>query len=253
MAQPVLRPFQFLALPVEVRLRIYQNLFKDAKLYIRDGTIDLELCCGPLAICLTNHTIYNESIDELYRCVELTYEQLYRNVGPGDVALAPNCRRLIQTLRLIRKCHWTQFKLTWTILRSYTNLKLLILEDDSIFIYSNCDGDEDLHTDLPDIRDGVVNDALIDIIEDTLYEKDTQPLPMIKGQTFNAIKNRAFADPQRTFRIEYRKLGSLIDVNDSHIMMVSLLQDLASFFANFPLVCALRCGDKHGRRWVGRI
>lgn len=226
MAQSLLRPFQFLELPSEVRLRIYKGLFEDAKLYIRDGNIDHDLCHGPLAICLTNKTIYNEAIDELYGCVELTYEQLYRNIGPADVALAPNCRRLVQTMRLVRKCHWTQFRLNWTILRSYTSLKLLILEDDSIFIYSNCDGDLDLQTDLHDIKDGVVNDALADIIEDTLYERETQMLPMIRGASFNALANRAFADPQRTFRIEYRKLGSLIDVNDSHIMMVSLSQNL---------------------------
>lgn len=220
------RPFQFLVLPVEVRLRIYGFLFADTELYIRDGTIDLDISQGPLAICLANREIYYESIDELYRSVVLTYEQLYRSIGPEDLPLAPKCRKLIQTLVLVRKCHWTQFKLNWSILRSYTNLELLILEDDSLFIYSNADGNQDLQTDLEDIRTGIVDDLIVDIMEDTLYDSETQQLPMIRGQSFSALVQRVSANPPRPFRIGYRKIGTLIDIYDNHIMMVSSTRNL---------------------------
>jgi hypothetical protein len=215
-------PFPFLALPVEVRLRVYGFVFGAAALYIRDGVIDQHLSQGPLDICLANREIYYESINELYSSVFLTYEQLYRSIGPGDLPLAPNVRKLIQTLVLVRKCHWTQFKLNWSMLKSYTNLKLLILDDDSLFIYSNADGDGDIQAELTDIRLGLVDEAVADIMEDSLFDTEVQQLPIIRGQSFKALVQRATANPPRTFRIGYRKIGTLIDPYDSHIMMVSL-------------------------------
>ena len=105
-------------------------------------------------------------------------------------------------------------------------MELLILEDDSLFIYSNADGNQDLQTDLEDIRTGIVDDLIVDIMEDTLYDSETQQLPMIRGQSFSALVQRVSVNPPRPFRIGYRKIGTLIDIYDNHIMMVSSTRNL---------------------------
>lgn len=89
------RRFQLYVLPVQIRLRINGFRFAGAELYIRDGTVDLEISQGPVAICQANREIEYESIDEPYRCVVLTYEQLHESIEPVDLPLAPRCRKLI--------------------------------------------------------------------------------------------------------------------------------------------------------------
>lgn len=193
MSPSALNSFPFLALPVEARPRKYGFVFANAEKYIRDGVIDLKISQGPLDICLTNRQIYYASIDELYGSVVLTYEQLYRNIGSGDLPLALKCRKLIKTLVLRRKCHWKQLKLNWSMLKRYTDLELLILQDDSLFIYSNADGSADLQAHIQDIRTGTAEDPIVDIIEDTLHETQVQQLPIIRSQNFDTFVPRAFA------------------------------------------------------------
>lgn len=57
---------------------------------------------------------------------------------------------------------------------------------------------------------------------------------MIRGQSFIALVQRASANPPCQFRIGYRKIGTLIEINDDHIMMVGSTQNLLCSF----LMCA---------------
>lgn len=56
-------------------------------------------------------------------------------------------------------------------------MKLLMLGDGSLFIHSNSDGNQDLLTDLEDIRTGIADDLIVDIMDDTLYDTETRQLP----------------------------------------------------------------------------
>lgn len=105
------------------------------------------------------------------------------------------------------------------MLRSYTNLKLLKFKDDSNFIYSKCDIYQGLQTDLADLHNGVVDNNIIDIMEDSLYDSGVQPVAMIKGNSFNALRDRAQASPPHLFRVEYHKTRTLVDARSNHIMM----------------------------------
>lgn len=224
MSNTPLQPFKFLELPCEVRVRIYYFLFECSVLCISDGVIDYKQCDAPgRAICQTNSLIYKEAILELYTNTILLYEQKERNIGPGDMPLAPHLRRLIRNLVLRRLSHWTQFKINRTILKGYTNLRTLYLLDDSRFVFSLCEKDEALHTDLQDLltEGGPAYQKIIGIMLDTFRFRGVQPLPIVGAESLAALGVRDVAMPTRGLRIRYCKSGVLIDVQGQSVLLVS--------------------------------
>ena len=110
--------------------------------------------------------------------------QVLRNVGQTDLQLAPQYRSLIRSLELRRSCHRTQFRVKWQILRSFDNLEVLKIVDDSLFIWSVAEDDDELHTDVADLRtvDRPVDDLLMQIMSQSLHNTEAQPLPIVRPQ-----------------------------------------------------------------------
>lgn len=218
------RPLNFMRMPTEIRVRIYGNVFNEAVLNIVDGNVDNANSTGPLAICLTNRTIYNESILDLYRSTKLVYVQVLRSVGPNDIQIAPAYRSLIRTLVLRRSRHFTQFKINWNLLQGFRNLQLLRIEDDSVFIFSTAADDDDLHTDVTELStpNGPVDDLVIRIMGESTHVPQVQPRPIVNSVSFDALVDRINATPARRFRIEYWKTGILTDRYGGHVFMVIL-------------------------------
>jgi hypothetical protein len=246
MLPPILRPLTFMRMPTEIRDRIFGMLFNETVLNIIDGRIDVANSVGPLDICLVNRTIYNASILELYRSAELVYVQVLRNVGPADLQLAPQYRSLIRSLELRRSCHWTQFRVNWQLLRSFGNLEVLKIVDDSLFIWSVAEDDDELHTGVTDLHtvDGPVDDLLMQIMGHSLHDAQAQPLPIVRGPSFTALCNRIRANPPRRFRIEYWKTGMMIDNTGGHLLVVNLAHSRHRLVANTVIDYGIRCGHE---------